>query len=49
MPHESDQAMMCPPELTWLLHKGIVAQLLRESSTVAHMLPFLPLVQDMTA
>jgi hypothetical protein len=49
MLHESDQEMMSLPELTWLLHGGIVAQLLIESSVVAHMLPLLLLTQDMTA
>jgi hypothetical protein len=49
MLYEPDQEMMSPLELTWLLYEGIIAQLSRELSVVAHMLSFLPLVQDMTA
>jgi hypothetical protein len=48
MLHESDQEMMSLPKMTWLLHEGLVAQLLRELSVVAHMLPLFPLAQDMT-
>jgi hypothetical protein len=49
MPHEPNQEMMSPSELIWLLHRGIVAPLSRESFIVAHMLPLFPLAQDMTA
>jgi hypothetical protein len=49
MPYEPDQEMMSPLELTWLLHKGIVAQLSRELAIIAHMLPLLPSAQDMIA
>jgi hypothetical protein len=35
---------MTPLELIWLLHGGVVVQLSRESSVVAHMLSLLPLV-----
>jgi hypothetical protein len=48
MPYEPDQEMMSPLELTWLMYKDIVAQLLRELFVVAHMLLFLVLAQDMT-
>jgi hypothetical protein len=49
MLHKCDQEMMSLSELTWLLHEGVVAQLLIESSIVAHMLPLLSLAQNMTA
>jgi hypothetical protein len=48
MPYESDQEMMNPPELTRLLHGGVVVRLSRESSVVIHMLTLIPLAQDMT-
>jgi hypothetical protein len=46
---EPDQEMMSPPELTWLLYEGVVAQFSRELSVVAHMLPLILLAQDMTS
>jgi hypothetical protein len=47
MPHELDQEMMSPLKLTWLLYRGVVALLLRESSVIVHMLPLLLLAKDM--
>ena len=47
MLHKFDQEMMSPLELTWLLNKGMVAQLPSELFVIAHMLPFLLLMQEM--